>query len=186
MDQYWTYKPNLIPPFVFEPLLLILKEFCQVRDDSSRVSCVFTNINKKIDFVGYKGVIIYDWSDAPPILYEIYKFIIDFTKEEYDYVLVHIYPNGKASIGYHNDTEAMNSSIASLSLGATRKFRLKKIGRTKGWDAEYDLNNGDLIWMHGPDPTTGRPSCQKIYLHTVPIERKVKEPRINLTFRQFK
>ena len=186
MDEYWTYKPNLIPPFVFEPLLLILQEFCCERSDSKRKSCVFTNINRPIDFGGYKGVITYDWNDGPSILHEIYKFITDYTKEDYDYVLVHIYPDGNSSIAWHNDSEALNSSIASLSLGATRKFRLKKIDMTKGWDAEYHLNNGDLIWMHGPDPLSGRLSCQQIYYHTVPVEKRVKSPRINLTFRQFK
>ena len=52
-------------------------------------------------------------------------------------------------------------------------------------DWEYSLENGDMIHMKGPDLTTGRPSCQRKYLHTVPVETSVKSPRINLTFRQF-
>lgn len=64
----------------------------------------------------------YKWSDAPSILNEICKIVENFTKEKYDYVLVHIYPSGNSSIGAHFDKEAMNSSIASVSLGATRKI----------------------------------------------------------------
>ena len=107
------------------------------------------------------------------------------SKKTYDYVLVHIYDTGDAGISYHRDNEALNSSISSVSLGATRKFRFKKIGRKKGWDSELYLHDGDLVIMHGPDPISGRKSCQNIYLHSVPVEKKVKEPRINLTFREY-
>lgn len=57
--------------------------------------------------------------------------------------------------------------------------------KTSGYDVQYYLNDGDLIVMHGPDSTTGRPSCQQIYKHYVPVEKKVKGPRINLTFRHY-
>ena len=184
-EKYWTYKPGLIPSFVFKPLLEIITEYCSTGESNKRISCVFSNIHKYQRNNNYGKIPHYEWSDAPSILYELCNMVEDYTKEKYDYVLVHIYINGKSSIGYHNDSEALNSSIASVSLGATRKFRFKKITRSGGWDTELELHDGDLVWMHGPDPLTGRPSCQREYFHTVPIERKVKEPRINLTFRQY-
>lgn len=189
MTDYWTYKPQLIPSFVFQPLLTIMRDYCQRGNNRKRHSCVFVDIHSPVTSVtkeiGYNHIPLYRWQHAPSILHEVCKIIEDQTAENYDYVLVHIYESGEAGIGWHNDKEALNSSIASLSLGATRKFRLKKIGRKTGWDHEFSLKDGDMIWMHGPDPTTGRESCQKIYLHTVPVEKKVKGPRINLTFRQY-
>lgn len=187
--EYWTYKPKLIPSFVFEPLLIIMTDYCKSKANKNRSSCVFFNIHSDItsDSIisyGYK-IPSYDWKDAPSILHELCKIVEDYTKEKYDYVLVHIYPSGEAAIAYHNDFEALNSSIASVSLGATRKFRFRKIGRKNGWDNELLLNDGDLVWMHGPN-NIGRVSCQKIYQHSVPVEKKVKNPRINLTFRQNK
>jgi len=182
--EYWTYKPKLIPSYVFEPLLEIMKDYCNyIPGNEKRVSCVFIR-SRSGTWSGYKNMTNYDWSDAPSILHEICKIVEDFTKESYDYALVHIYPAGSASIAWHYDAEALGSSIASLSLGATRKFRFRKIGRTSGYDVQYFLNDGDLIVMHGPDKSTGRPSCQEVYQHSVPIEKKVKTPRINITFRQ--
>ena len=154
-----------------------------MKSKRKRKSCVFDNIQPKVKI--YNDIPNYNWKDAPDIIKEICKLIEQYTKEKYDYVLVHIYPSGNASINWHSDSEAIDSSIASVSLGATRKFRFKKIGRKEGWDSELYLNNGDLVWMHGPDPITDRLSCQRVYLHTVPVEKKVKGPRINLTFRQY-
>ena len=186
-SEYWTYKSKLIPSFVFEPLLNIMIDYCKTGVNGKRFSSVFSDIHqtKNANNFIYGKVPIYNWENAPTILHEICKIIENYTQENYDYVLVHIYPSGDAGINWHNDTEAMNSSIASVSLGATRKFRLKKIGRKSGWDQEFYLNDGDLIWMHGPDSKTGRLSCQQIYYHTVPVEKKIKNPRINLTFRQY-
>lgn len=184
MTDYWTYKPKLIPSFVFEPLLKLMNEYCEEgsgkeRSGKERYSCVF---NLKNTFQGYYKFPSYN--ETPSIITEICKFVEQFTKEKYDYVLVHIYKTGTASIGWHRDMEAINSSVASVSLGTTRKFRLKKLERKTGWDYEYQLQDGDLIWMHGPQPTKNLLSCQTEYLHCVPVESKIKTPRINLTFRQ--
>ena len=146
------------------------------------IICYTINTNQK---TGYGKIPHYNWYDTPSILREICNLVQQYTHEIYDYVLVHIYPNGNSGINWHFDSEAMNTPIASVSLGASRKFRLRERNKTTGWDFEYVLNNGDLIWMHGSNPITGRLSCQQVYMHTVPIERKVKEARINLTFRQY-
>ena len=186
--KYWTYKQKLIPSFVFEPLLTIMNEYCTTGTSKRRRSCVFDNIHGKPMNLSnniYKNILYYDWKDSTPILHEICNIVEDFTKESYDYVLVHIYGSGESGINWHNDSEAMNSPIASISLGATRKFRFRKINRKIGWDTEIKLNNGDLVWMHGPNLRTNSISCQNKYYHTIPVEKTIKEPRINLTFRQY-
>lgn len=177
--EYWTYQPKLFPSYVFPALLDCLKNYIDITN--KRSSCWFGNAGTKI---GYTKLPRYDWSDAPSIITEICKLTEQYTNEKYDYVLVHIYPDGNSSINWHNDSEAMNSSVASVNFGATRKFRLKPIGQKTGYETELKLNDGDMLLMHGPDLTSGRLSCQNVYYHTVPVEKTVKQPRINLTFRQ--
>ena len=185
VTDYWTHIPKVIPSYVFEPLLIILQDYCQNGTSSTRKSCVFNGIHNQTLEFNYGKMPVYPWKYAPSIFAEICRIIESLTKEQYDYVLVHIYPSGTAGINFHSDSEAIESSVASVSLGATRKFRFRTIGRTKGWDHELKLQDGDLIIMHGPDPITGRKSCQEIYQHCVPVEKTVKGPRINMTFRKY-
>ena len=185
VSEYWTHIPKVIPSFVFEPLLSILHDYCQNAGSSTRKSCVFNGIHDQLLDFNYGRMPIYPWKYTPSIFPEICRIIESITKETYDYVLVHIYPSGSSSISWHADVEALNSCVASVSLGATRKFRFRTIGRTKGWDHEIKLNDGDLIIMHGPDPLSGRKSCQEVYQHSVPVERTINKPRINMTFRKY-
>lgn len=99
------------------------------------------------------------------------------TGKIFDYVLVHLYQNGDASISWHNDKEAMNSTICSVSFGQARKFRLKQFNKKTGYDQQYILGDSDMIIM--------LPGCQRKYLHCVPKEKGAKNCRINLTFRQY-
>ena len=98
-----------------------------------------------------------------------------------DMCLCNLYEDGDRNIGWHSDQEADMSSanggphIFSISLGTTRKFRLRKKTETGGYHEELTLNSGDLVHMQR--------NCQKLYKHCVPVEKKVKDPRINLTFR---
>jgi alkylated DNA repair dioxygenase AlkB len=80
-------------------------------------------------------------------------------------------------MGWHSDDEkeiVANSSIASLSLGATRKFSFKH--KQSKEIVSINLENGSLLEMKG--------SIQKNWWHALPKTTKVLAPRINLTFRQ--
>lgn len=91
--------------------------------------------------------------------------------------LLNYYPSGDDGMGYHADDErelGEQPIIASLSLGATRKFVLK---HKKTQDkVELYLESGQLIVMHG--------ETQKYWKHTVTKTKTVLEGRISLTFRQ--
>ena len=91
--------------------------------------------------------------------------------------LLNYYPSGDDGMGYHADDEKELGNqpvIASLSLGATRKFVLK---HKKTQDkVELYLESGQLIVMHG--------ETQKCWKHTVTKTKTVLEGRISLTFRQ--
>ena len=65
------------------------------------------------------------WNDTLITLKNIAESI---TKETYNACLLNLYHNGEESMGWHSDNEkeiVTNSSIASLSIGAIRKFSFK-------------------------------------------------------------
>ena len=93
--------------------------------------------------------------------------------------LLNLYPNGEVGMAWHSDNEPELDSegiIASLSFGATRTFQLKH--KQTGEKIDIKLENGSLLFMDM--------ESQHYWLHQLKKEIKVKEPRINLTFRQFK
>ncbi|MBI0425801.1 alpha-ketoglutarate-dependent dioxygenase AlkB family protein [Psychrobacter sp. NG27] len=91
--------------------------------------------------------------------------------------LLNYYPSGVDGMGYHADDEkelGTQPVIASLSLGATRKFVFK---HKKTQDkVEFYLESGQLVVMHG--------DTQTFWKHTITKTKKVSEGRISLTFRQ--
>ena len=92
-------------------------------------------------------------------------------------VLANLYRDGKDSMGCHSDDEpelGSNPTIASLSLGDERLFRLhhKKSKKT----LSISLAHGDLLVMAG--------TCQRFWLHSVPKTKSHKTARINLTYRK--
>ena len=87
------------------------------------------------------------------------------------------YRNGNDSMGWHADDEpelGKNPVIASLNLGAARKFQIKHKVQ-KNTIQSIMLEGGSLLMMQG--------EMQHHWLHQIP---KVKEAgeRINITFRK--
>ena len=91
--------------------------------------------------------------------------------------LLNYYPSGDDGMGYHADDEkelGEQPVIASLSLGATRKFVFK---HKKTQDkVELYLESGQLIVMHG--------DTQSFWKHSITKTKTVATGRISLTFRQ--
>lgn len=93
-------------------------------------------------------------------------------------VLCNLYRDGSDSMGLHADAEpelGVNPVIASVSLGATRRFQLRH-RRRRDAKLDIDLPSGSLLVMSG--------TLQHHYRHGVPKQPSVCEPRINLTFRR--
>lgn len=91
-------------------------------------------------------------------------------------VLLNLYRTGNDSNGWHADNEpelGKNPIIASLSLGATRRFDLKH--NTTKEQHSFHLNSGSLLIMGG--------ELQHHWKHQIAKTKKVNDPRINLTFR---
>jgi alkylated DNA repair dioxygenase AlkB len=96
---------------------------------------------------------------------------------DFNSVLANLYRDGKDSMGCHADDEkelGVNPVIASLSLGDERLFKLHHKKRKETLDIA--LGHGDLLVMAG--------TLQHHWVHSVPKTKKVKNPRINLTFRK--
>uniref|UniRef100_A0A3B4A105 Alpha-ketoglutarate-dependent dioxygenase alkB homolog 3 n=1 Tax=Periophthalmus magnuspinnatus TaxID=409849 RepID=A0A3B4A105_9GOBI len=100
-------------------------------------------------------------------------------------VLCNLYRSGHDSIGWHSDDEASlgeHPTIASISLGDTRVFSLrKKPAPEEHGDFTYcphikvPLSHGTLLIMEG--------ATQDDWQHQVAKEYHDRGPRINLTFR---
>lgn len=92
-------------------------------------------------------------------------------------VLVNLYRDGNDKVGWHRDNEPElggTPTIASMSLGAPRRFKFRHL--STGEQVEAVLNPGSLVVMSG--------LSQTCWEHEVPRQAAVKDPRINLTFRQ--
>lgn len=98
------------------------------------------------------------------------------SNETYNSCLLNLYHSGEEGMAYHSDGEKMlkkNGAIASLSLGAERKFSFKHKKNKQRIDVF--LENGSLLVM--------KEGTQTNWLHRLPPTKKVNSPRINLTFR---
>jgi len=92
-------------------------------------------------------------------------------------VLVNLYRDGSDKVSWHSDNEPELGSmptIASMSLGAPRRFKFRHL--TTGEQVETILSPGSLVVMSG--------LSQACWEHEVPKQAAVRQPRINLTFRQ--
>jgi len=83
-------------------------------------------------------------------------------------------------VGWHADDEPLFGAkknvalIISFSLGVTRRFEFKPRGQPQ--NLQYiGLGDGDVMTMEG--------YFQRYYVHRVPKEGHIGEPRVNFTWR---
>ncbi len=109
-------------------------------------------------------------------LLDLKTLVEKLTHTTFNSCLLNLYHNGNEGMAWHSDDEktlGKNATIASLSLGAERKFSLKH--RTSKQSTSLILQHGSLLEMKGTTQTN--------WLHCLPKSTRVKTPRINLTFR---
>lgn len=109
-------------------------------------------------------------------LREIKAIAEEASQETFNSCLLNLYHSGEEGMAWHSDGEKdlkKHSAIASISLGAERKFAFKH-KESKDTVSLY-LEHGSLLLMKGP--------TQDHWLHRLPPTKKVLAPRINLTFR---
>ena len=105
------------------------------------------------------------------------KSIIEkLTDSKFNSCLLNLYHDGNEGMAWHSDDEkslGRNTTIASLSFGAERKFCFKH--KRSLHATSRILENGSLLVM--------KEATQTNWLHSLPKSKKIKTPRINLTFR---
>ncbi|RMH86848.1 alpha-ketoglutarate-dependent dioxygenase AlkB [Pseudomonas sp. AOB-7] len=112
-----------------------------------------------------------------PLLDEIRRQIVRAVGQPLNAVLLNYYRDGQDSMGWHSDAEAelgRNPLIASLNLGGSRRFDLRRVGSTRIGHS-LTLEHGSLLVMRGP--------TQHHWQHQVAKTRQPCAPRLNLTFR---
>jgi alkylated DNA repair dioxygenase AlkB len=113
-----------------------------------------------------------------PVILELKTRVEAVCNAPFNSVLLNLYRDGADSMGWHSDDEpelGERPVIASLSLGAMRRFRLRHRRRKDLDPVAIDLENGSLLIMEG--------DTQRFWKHQVPKTRRAVAPRINLTFR---
>lgn len=109
-------------------------------------------------------------------LLDIKTLVEKASGETYNSCLLNLYHNGEEAMGWHSDNERdlkKHGAISSVSLGAKRKFVFKH--RQTNEQVALHLAHGSLLVMEG--------ATQDHWLHRLAPSKKVREPRINLTFR---
>ena len=109
-------------------------------------------------------------------LLELKEITEQQTGETYNSCLLNLYHTGEEGMAWHSDAEKdlkKHGAIASLSFGAERKFAFKH--KETKQSVSIMLEHGSLLVMKGV--------TQDHWLHRLPPTKKVKTPRVNLTFR---
>ena len=114
-----------------------------------------------------------------PALAALRDRLNDLLGAGFNSVLANRYRNGQDSMGWHADDEpelGPQPLIASLSLGAPRRFLLRS--RDRQQRAELLLTHGSLLVMEG--------NTQARTQHALPKTTRPVGERINLTFRRIR
>ena len=109
-------------------------------------------------------------------LLELKWMVEEKTGETFNSCLLNLYHNGEEGMAWHSDDEktlGKDSTIASFSFGAERKFSFKH-KQTKEV-VSMMLEHGSLLVMKG--------ATQTHWLHCLPKSKRITTPRVNLTFR---
>jgi len=109
-------------------------------------------------------------------LCELKQIVEELAGTTFNSCLLNLYHNGDEGMGWHSDDEeslGKNNTIASLSLGAERKFLFKH--KQSKQIVSLVLEHGSLLTM--------KDITQSNWLHSLAKCKNVTQTRINLTFR---
>jgi len=104
--------------------------------------------------------------------------IEDISSAIFNSVLLNDYADGNVGMGWHSDDEpelGKNPIIGSVSFGVERDFYLRPKEKPKDDRVRIISTNGSYILMRG--------KTQHHWRHSLPVRKRIKGQRINLTFR---
>ncbi|KAG7318530.1 hypothetical protein KOW79_018285 [Hemibagrus wyckioides] len=120
-----------------------------------------------------------------PTLQYIRDAVTNATGYTFNFVLINRYKDGQDHIGEHRDDEREldpSCPIAAVSLGAVRDLVFRHRDARKEprkhhiEPVKLELAHGSLLLMNSPTNT--------YWYHSLPVRKRVKTPRISLTFRR--
>ena len=98
---------------------------------------------------------------------------------DFNSALLNYYRDGRDSVGWHADNEpelGRDPVIASLSLGATRRFEFRRRPPASPNTRTIELQHGSCLVMAG--------AVQHHWQHRLPRSARIDRPRVNITFRR--
>jgi alkylated DNA repair dioxygenase AlkB len=111
-----------------------------------------------------------------PLLLDLKSKVEELSNTTFNSCLLNLYHNGSEGMGWHSDDEeslGKNTTIASVSLGAVRKFAFKH--KSTRESLSLMMEHGSLMVMKG--------ETQTFWEHCLLKSTRVVDPRVNLTFR---
>lgn len=179
-----TYLPNIIEPDILEDIFNNLINLIDWDFDTFKIMGKNITLKRRTAFYGDKSI-FYNYSGnnreakiwTEELLF-LKKKVEHKTNIVFNSVLLNDYADGEVGMGWHSDDETElgdNPRIASLSMGVSRDFLFKHKHNKNFNKIKLNLENGSLLLMHG--------RSQHFWYHTLPKRLRVKERRINLTFR---
>lgn len=183
IDGYAQYYPDLINGKESDALIDQLQKSLQWEADQLKMFGRLVITRRKVAWVGDPGC-TYTYSGVKrdpqswtPELIAIRAQLESLTKSEFNSCLLNFYHDGADGMGWHSDDEKeldAQSPIASLSLGATRKFAFRH--KKEKIITSLFLENGSALIMNAP--------TQQFWQHALLKTKTVHTPRVNLTFRK--
>jgi alkylated DNA repair dioxygenase AlkB len=113
----------------------------------------------------------------PDVLRPLLRHLQAASGVPFNTALANLYRDGRDSVAWHADDEpelGPDPVIASVSLGATRRFLMRRKADHRQRQT-FELRHGSVLWMKG--------STQQHWQHCLPSTQRPVGPRINLTFR---
>ncbi len=141
--------------------------------DSPRLSCWIGDPGARYRYSGT----LFEPHPWPAALLPVRGRLMRALDHPFDSVLANRYRDGRDGMGWHRDDErelGPRPVIASLSLGAPRRFALKSLEGAHR--LALDLPHGSLLVMRG--------ATQERYRHALPKTTRAAGERVNLTFRR--
>jgi alkylated DNA repair dioxygenase AlkB len=114
---------------------------------------------------------------VPPVLRTMAETLSVRYGVGFDRIWVNLYRDGADSVAWHGDRNRLvmtNPMVATVSLGARRKFLLRRRGTTRAL-VKLEPGHGDLVVMGG--------ACQVDWEHTVPKTKQAVGARMSVTIR---
>lgn len=180
-DGTVTYYGTILARSSSDNLLKILLEDIPWKNDEAIIYGKHIVTKRKVAWFGdsdYEYTYSNTTKKASPWTKELSELKIlteELIGSKFNSCLLNLYNNGEEGMAWHSDDEkalGKNSTIASLSFGAERKFCFKH--KSTKEQISLILEHGSLLVMKG---------AQESWQHRLPTTKLIKRPRVNLTFR---